>query len=528
MNTRLALPVFLLIALLQTPTPGWAQDGPSSLRLRAEPERYHPRNDLFELVVLLDPSLRPNDFIRTFSPFDSVRVPASLMADPSLREDLRHWFEAPRSLIRIGYHDEEVEIDAEPILGMSLVTRNDRSRYSLRTNGLKIYGRITDRVTFYASAVDNAMRGPDYALREITTQRWHVPSSLIFADGYDFDETDAQIGYDFGYGAVYIEKMRNNWGYEQRGNIILSDQAPSFPQLRLEVNLFRKIRFTYLHGFLYSDVKDTLFSDPRYNQYRGGTRSKYYAAHLLEYAPIPQINIALGESVVYSDRLEAAYLNPLVFIRSADHQNSSRDNAQVFWGARWSFLPGHRVFVSMFIDDISIPEIFSDKNINIFSFSAGWNAANFPMHDVDLVVEYTRSNPWVYTHNDRLTDYSSNSLPLGHWLEQNSDLLFVSATWRAHRTLRLTVFAELARKGERGPDSLHYGYPWEQKFLVGKTWKRQNYGLALRWQIWQPLHLNAVVTLSTLSNSLLPDLAPYKNDILAQLGLHYNLYHLLR
>lgn len=182
----------------------------------------------------------------------------------------------------------------------------------------------------------------------------------------------------------------------------------------------------------------------------------------------------------------------------------------------------------MFIDDISIPEVFSEKNINIFSYSVGWSAVNFPIHDVDVHLEYTRSNPWVYTHSDRLTDYTSNSLPLGHWLEQNSDLLFVSTSWRVNHRLQLTLFAELARKGERGPDSLHYSYPWRQKFLDGKTYKRQNYGLVLRWNVWQPLHLNTKVTLSTLTNDLLPVQGSWKNEILAEFGLHYNLYYLIR
>ena len=41
--------------------------------------------------------------------------------------------------------------------------------------------------------------------------------------------------------------------------------------------------------------------------------------------------------------------------------------------------------------------------------------------NLDVTVEYTRLNPWVYEHKNEVTNFKHLKYSLGHWLGQNGD-----------------------------------------------------------------------------------------------------------
>ncbi len=125
-----------------------------------------------------------------------------------------------------------------------------------------------------------------------------------------------------------LEKILLIWGYGEGGLLTLSSKAPSFPYLRLDLYPTDWISFNYFHAWLESDVVD---STGIYPSYRDGYsriqyRSKYLASHTLTLRPFTGLSFSLGESVVYSDKLESLYLFPLSFFRAADHYYSNQSN----------------------------------------------------------------------------------------------------------------------------------------------------------------------------------------------------------
>lgn len=107
--------------------------------------------------------------------------------------------------------------------------------------------------------------------------------------------------------------------------------------MRLDINPVEWLSFNYFHAWLNSDVIDT--SDLYYTEHddlRYSYRNKYLASHTLTIRPTRGLDISLGESIIYSDELEAFYLIPITFFRLADHylskqSNSAGSNAQFFF-----------------------------------------------------------------------------------------------------------------------------------------------------------------------------------------------------
>jgi hypothetical protein len=67
--------------------------------------------------------------------------------------------------------------------------------------------------------------------------------------------------------------------------------------------------------------------------------------------------------------------------------------------------------------------------------------------NLDLNIEYTKTNPWVYENNDESTTYKHLNFPLGHWIGGNADLLTVRLDYQVLRGLRVSLEGERFRKG---------------------------------------------------------------------------------
>lgn len=500
---------------------------PSQYEVRFETENHHPSNATLERLQILKPSLRVNDFTRSYSAFDAGSVNSSELGSNDLfQEDIRYRF-LGRTSIALTLEDSGAIVSLEPILGYEVRVDKSGQLTRRRSNGLKLSGHIGDHVAFHATAVDNLERGRVLDRRKELDP---FPGFVIGNDqgtgGFDFDEAQVQIGFHWSRAELFFEKLRTRWGYGESSSVVLSEKAPSYPQVRLVVNIASKLRLTSLHAALYSNVIDSLasYSDPNSGSFRKVFRKKYLAAHVLEYAPSEGLNLALGESVMYSDRFEPMYLLPLLFYRSAEHQNRDTDNAQLFLGIRYSILNSARLYGTLFIDDLNVDKMFSEKSTSIIAWTIGGRFIDVWKRNLDVTLEYTRLNPWVYTHKFAATDYTSDSYVLGHWLGQNADLLFGSIDYRWIRPLSFKLSFQKLRKGPLGPNSLHYTMPWAQKFLEGELFRQTIVGLGVRWEIYRYLFMHSEISLVTQSDDVRIRFPDYSGKIFANIQLSYNLF----
>ena len=483
---------------------------------------------MLERLTIINPSFRVNDFTGVYSPFDGGLIGRQkILTNPVFDDELHHRFAEGKNPISLALGDDTNHVVLEPIFGYAVFADKDGERFNIRTSGLKLFGNLGDHVVFYASAMDNLQRGMVLdRKKELEPTNGFVISSDRGSQGFDFDEAQVRLGFRWGGTQVFLEKLRNRWGYGESGNIVLSEKAPSYPQLRIVVHVTENLKFTYLLASLYSDVVDSLesYQDITSGYYRTVFRTKYMAAHVLEYAPSPRINIALGESMIFSDQFQPVYLLPLMIFKSAEHQKRIDDNAQIFGGLRYSFPPYGMLYGTLFIDDLNTDKIFSAQNTNIIAGTIGGKFVDVLWNNFDCSLEYTRLNPWVYTHKWAATTYTSNSYVLGHWLGQNADILYASAQYRWIRPLWLTLYAQKLRKGVLGAADVHYSQPWAQKLLAGPLFRQTQAGLKGRWEIYRYLFFNCDAALWSQTDDVQNRYPSFLNKFFANLSITYNLF----
>jgi Capsule assembly protein Wzi len=263
-------------------------------------------------------------------------------------------------------------------------------------------------------------------------------------DSPNFDFTEsylraelADVGVQFGR-----EFCRIGLGYSDR--LILSDNAPAFDFFRITYH-YKSFRFTFLHGALLGDEMP-FTGVPNLAPHDA---NKYLALHRFQFSLFRCANVGISEMVIYQ-RLtpEYAYLNPINFFKSAEHQLRDRDNA--FLGFDLEVFPadGYKLYGSWLIDDIFFSKIGTGWWGNEFGWQGGLFAANvLGADDIDAVVEYTRIEPYVYSNRLSGNNYTHGNIELGHHLDPNSDEWFFELRYRPGAKLRLYLNAREQRHG---------------------------------------------------------------------------------
>jgi hypothetical protein len=179
--------------------------------------------------------------------------------------------------------------------------------------------------------------------------------------------------------------------------------------------------------------------------------SKYLALHRVEVSLFDRLRIGASEMVIYQ-RLtpEFGYLNPVNFYKSAEHSLRDRDNAFLNFDLEYYPQPGWKFYGSWLIDDIDFSKMGTGWWGNEFAWQIGFTNTGFVkvIPDLDLTVEYTRIEPYVYSNRLHGNEYTHNRIGLGHHLDPNSDEWFTQLSYRPCRSWRAWCTVTYSRHGE--------------------------------------------------------------------------------
>jgi hypothetical protein len=278
--------------------------------------------------------------------------------------------------------------------------------------------------------------------------------------------------------------MKNIWGYGERGQVILSNKAPSYPQIKLRVPLSKRIDFVYFHAELNSNIVDSSRSYHTYTSslvdyYRPVDHLKYMAAHQLEFTVIDGLNLSIGESIVYSDRGPLLlYLVPIMFFKAGEHYNMDSDNTQFFGSADVSLIRHVNFYLSLFIDELNTDNFFDpNRSRKQVAFTSGIHTYDLLVDNAEFIAEYTRLNPWVYSHKYAAANYTNNGYVLGDWIGQNGDDLYFDLSYKPIRQLKIGGFSEVYRKGGLMDVSFQYKGDYSPNFLYGPLHVERSFGV---------------------------------------------------
>ncbi|MDZ7266302.1 MAG: capsule assembly Wzi family protein [candidate division KSB1 bacterium] len=353
--------------------------------------------------------------------------------------------------------------------------RGDSAGQDLDISRTRAGGRLRAQLPprlLLAVEVSNSMeRGaPDSA--EVFTPGRGQP--LVLSGGSAFRETAiayARLQLPW----FEIEAGRNQfaWGVSPLTQLALNRENQPFDLVRLD-SRWRRFRFVFVHASL-----------------RAAQR-KFLAAHRLEIMPLPTFLCAVGETVIYGSRgAEFEYLNPLMLYHAAEHLLGDRDNNVLTLDFAWFPRPGLKLYGESFIDDLSLEFPLGTYFGNKLAWLAGafWTRP-LGWRSADLRLEYSRVDPFVYTHEFPQNVYEQDGEALGSRFGPNADRLTLALGWRPHRDLQATGRLHWQRTGRGDLFRAHRPEDGNAKGFLKGTVITTLYGnLALENQIRRDVYL---------------------------------------
>ena len=293
----------------------------------------------------------------------------------------------------------------------------NKSRVFLNAKGLTLRGLIAGKLGFSAYLTDNQERGPQF-VQERVAQYHAVPGAGYYKNfkttGVDYYDNRASIyfnalkyfDFQFGYDKNFIGN-----GYR---SLFLSDFSAPYLFLKFNARIW-KLNYQNIYMEL---ISQHLPGDYQYPK-------KYATVHHLSVNATKWLNLGLYENIVFSraDHYEFSYLNPVIFLPSAQQQGGSPDKSTV--GLDFKANIGHatQVYGQLLINEFVLKEIRHYGNGwwgNKQGLQLGIKYIDaFGLKNLDLQVETNVVRPFTYQHDDTVSNYTHYNQPLAHPLGAN-------------------------------------------------------------------------------------------------------------
>ncbi len=438
-----------------------------SLLLRARPIS---RNDLANILVIIEKTTQQKKIGLSKSESDLLEQlkgefyeelnEFSIVTNSSLHE---------RHLLKWEENSNKFKIDLD--FGQRFeINRDDQfdstKRISNTTAGGIIRGKLKNSLAFYLHFRNTLVKGENIE-RENFNPDQGMPVVIAGENAFR-DNASAYFVWKLPWFELETGRDQAQWGPGYQGSLMLSRFNPLFDMLKIRAG-FNRFYFTSLHGKLNSSL---------------GT--KYLAAHRLEFRALPWLYLAGSESIVYGNReIEPQYLNPIMPYQVAEHHLGDKDNNTMAFELTMFPYPDHKIYGELFLDDFTSSENPFTYFGNKFAFLAGHFWTNpLGISNTGFRTEYTRIEPWVYTHYKPINVYQHYNQNIGHWLEPNSDQLFLEFKSQLNRDLNVKFQAERIRHGEGDINTPHKKEDGMKKeFLSGVVETRWRFGIDITDQI---------------------------------------------
>ena len=396
------------------------------------------------------------------------------------------------------YTDKDFRVMADPVFETSFKTFSKHS--VLTSTGFQIMGYAGKRVGFQISFRDINETGDIDSLRTENTLPGFNKKQTTSTNLLNYAQLNATLSYRFNKGMITFGQDQHVLGYGKMGNIVLSDKAPSYPFIQLQYQPTPWIKFNYMHAWLQSGVLDTKQTYSLDNTVYGGQReffiAKFLATHYIEIFPMKGLSINVGESIVYTDHLEPAYLVPISFFKAYDNSKfgdkiTTGANGQFFAGvSSRNQIPKTHLYAQAFIDEIRAGSIFNEtKSRNQFAYQLGASVTDVYFPTLTLSTEYARINPFVYRNFIPAQNYTHSSYPLGDWMGSNADRIYLSAQYKPMPTISVkTFYMHMAKGGQGSVEQQYFGQP-QLKFGYDPIYKITQIGLEAYYELFNNLQL---------------------------------------
>ena len=395
----------------------------------------------------------------SFDNLEKAYIPKSLTVFKQIKKNL---FKEPHIL---NYSDDNFRLMVDPLAEIGF--QGSKKTSQLVSTGFQMMGYAGKRIGFQLSVRDVNETGDYDSLRIDNTLMGFNRKQTINNNLLSYSQFNANLSYRFNKGMITVGQDQNVLGYGKTGNLVLSSKSPSYPFYRFQYNPTKWMSVNYMHAWLQSGVIDSLKSYGTGNSVYGGKREsfipKFYAIHFVEVRPMKGLSVHLGESIVYTDQLEPAYLMPLTFFKAYDNNKyndkiTTGANGQFFMGiSSRNQIPKTHLYAQLFIDEIRVSNIFnSTKSRNQIAYQIGASVTDIGLPYLTLTAELNKVYPFVYRNFLPAQNYSNSNYPLGDWMGSNADRFELIANYHPKPRLNLRAYYRVMAKGGAGSIEQQY------------------------------------------------------------------------
>lgn len=390
------------------------------------------------------------------------------------------------------FEEGGAKIFVDPLIGLQFSKAGDKNiRHYF--SGIRLAGYFGKRWGFNFAFRDNTEKGDSLPHTGSFSPAEGIVPTIQRPELVNYSSFNYNIGYRWSNGSLTAGQENLSWGYGIGGNIALSGRAPSFPFIKFDFQPWNWLHFNYFHGWLQSNIIDSARSYNTGTGISNSTREVYYpkfiAHHSLTITPIKGLDISIGESMVYGDKLDFAYLVPINFFKVYDQYNSNYNinaggNAQFFgFISSRNHLKKSHIYAQLFIDEIRVSKVFNSREKrNQLGYTFGINRTDLFLNYLTAGVEYSRINPFVYNNLIPTQTYRNHSYSLGDWMGNNADRIYLFAQYVPLPKLRIKFWYQKIRKGENGTLDQQYNQTPQPPFLFKKLFDFNETGFSARYE----------------------------------------------
>ena len=259
---------------------------------------------------------------------------------------------------------------------------------------------------------------------------------------------NAYLKFDLPWFELQLGQDTLQWGPGYHDSLLVSKNPLAMDMIKIQAT-YEPVTFTAFTGIL-EDMS------PEINH-------KYISGHRVEGYFWDRFGFGLSEVVVYGDRFEPGYLNPVnIYLineqpisRADGRVPGSGDNVLMSVDMRLRLVDDFEIYGELMVDDGNPAANFKHWDTKFGILGGIYLTDPFGITDTDFHAEYAFINQYAYTHVNPVNVYKHFTTPIGHQIGSDADNLWVKLRRRWTDRLETTFGYELERHGSGGIDKQH-------------------------------------------------------------------------
>jgi hypothetical protein len=292
----------------------------------------------------------------------------------------------------------------------------------LNTRGIQLYGTVGPHFFYYSSVYENQGAFPNYETSYIN-KTLSIPSEIPinvrpFDNGsIDWTYVTSLIGYNINKNVSIVMGQDKTFIGDGYRSLLLSDNAPVSPLLRLSVNLTKNLQ--YMAMMTYMEDQNAV----QFNSF-GNNRRKWGAFHYLDWNINNRISIGFFNALIAEEAndqnkmhgFDINYLNPVFFSSALGPSGTAPDHTLFGFNGKYKILNKTTLYGQLLFDQAASPA--SPGSVSAWQF--GFKGSDlFSVDKLNYLVEFNTAAPYTYSDNTPIVNYAQLSQPLGDPLGAN-------------------------------------------------------------------------------------------------------------